>query len=276
MKEGSASYKWCFIYLLFGLSVISIVSAGQFAIPERDDISKPSWWVVDIDQSKIPSKGLVVKEKTIWPLLHLLPPIIAWLIFIITYTILRRRTEKTNQWSKPDNITPHAFYFICQSLIFLLVCLIFTLFEKRISSVLSYGRIPAFYHAILGIIMAFPICVDRWFYYQKRLWQIENLTAEPLDNFRRYIERILKTINRFTLILLVTVALGTWNILGGEFSSLTPPETYYHTIEIAIGFVICAIAIIFWILKPLFDIFQNADLAYFRALLKDGAVEHDK
>lgn len=270
MTEGSISHKSCFLYLLIGVVLISIISAGQYVVPERKDIPNPNWLVVDVDQGKIPEKGVVVTERKVWPLLHLLPPILAWLVCVGTYMIVKRNRDKNRKWVKSDEIAPHAYYFIYQSFVFLAICLTFTIFEKRLIPVLSYGRIPAFYHAILGIIMGFPICVERWLYYQIRLEQIASLTDEPLDNFRKYIERILKTLNRSTLILMVSVALGTWRILGEQFASLTPPEKYWHTIEIAFGFAICAVGIVFWILKPIFMIFQKADLAYFNALLSKG------
>jgi hypothetical protein len=73
MTEASISYKSCFLYLLIGVVLISIISAGQHVIPKRKDIPNPNWLVVDVDQGKILEKGVVVPERKVWPLLHLLP-----------------------------------------------------------------------------------------------------------------------------------------------------------------------------------------------------------
>lgn len=247
------------LFLIFGVMGVSLVSVGQWLIADRDDIlGVVSFMEVLIDVDK---KRDINPMPIIRPIYHFIVPLMALSCSFLMFLIVRKKAEVEFQSNK---IFPYGReYFLCflPFAIVLMLAHILTITLKIEG--LAYGKLPFALHVVLFVSIGFPVAANNWEYFRKKLKKVKEVASlEMAEAFRDYMLSVIKLINRISLVLLISTALGSWSVLTG-FEKLSEPIHSYHFITIFVGFSLSFFAILFWAVLPLVQIFEEADEVYF-------------
>jgi hypothetical protein len=250
----------CFFTL--GIFAISTIAIGQWLFAERNDITgERSILKISIDMSKTYD---INPMPIVIPIYHYIPPAIGLIIALLLFNPLKFLLYKKN---KAPEIMPKAKLYLILFFLFSIIC--FTAHMMTISMKikgLAYGLLPLAFHVILAIIIGFCFAIDDWSYFKIKWNLIKNIkNYEVVEKFKLYLEQVIKTVNRTTLIMLFSATIGGWKILFG-FSEMRQPIQTYHFNTLIFCFLICLIPILNWIFGPLLRLFEEVDNRYFQLL----------
>ena len=262
------SNKKFFIFFALGLFIISAMSALQFSpLGQRSDVVGKHEWKniisVELDSGQLPKEYRYGAYKGIfWPASFCLPQAIAYLLNIFWYCYYKSRVSP--HITDLENIfAPHLKYFFVTCLIFVFVCLGTAIFFRKPSHHFIYGIIPAFYSTLFAAIMNFYICINKWHYFKSKMNIAAKCGNDVIKYFCDQMISVVRLVNRSTIILSVSIALGTWSILDKVYDNIEPALKFWHTLEIIIAFLVCIAGIVFLLLLPVIEIYFSSNNIYY-------------
>lgn len=250
------------LYLVIGSLFMSFVTIGQWLYAERDDIvGQRNILIVEVNKSL----GRDINPMSvIRPYYHFIPPVLAFFLFLLVCKVAQKSRGGI---LSSERIMPYAGTYLLGFVIYALTCIGFHLVTlSGAVNGLAYGKLPCVFHIILYVTVGFSVASDYWVYYES-LWKEISASRDvkSIEVYRDYMLKLLKLLNRITIVLLITATLGGWKVLIG-FSEMTHPIQSYHLITIIFDFAVCLVPMILWIVGPIFNLFQVCDRRYFDIL----------